>query len=303
MSLKTQKGIYLLRGDLKHKEHYQLTDDVAIYIAKEFENNLRERNPQVAYVEGIPEDNPLNLMYGDKVFVNHMVFFGEIGKDSPEYILQPHVTHKFEKLFPCLIKDIYFKICEEMVGSDQLEPIDGILLMNPITDEEVTASGIFVGEKERKDVATVINGKGRYVQSETLLVETNALYPFIYEKVKYFRLRESEVMGVVFGGILLPANDRILVENLDSEAKESLIDLSMVKGVEDIKSLVIAVGDNILDYKDGDTVLRRKSRGVKHGKYFVITVQGILDDESVWGVLIEKKCRKKKKQLEKILAN
>lgn len=287
MNLKTQKGIYLLRGDLKHKEEHRLTEDVTIYIAKEFENNLRERNPQIAYVEGIPEDNPFNLNYGDKIIVHHMVFFGEIAKDSPDYVLQPHVVHQYEKLFPCRLNDIYFRVLDNLEGSDQLVPLEGILLMEPVVDEEETASGIYIGSKERKDVASVVSGDS-YHKGDQLLVETNALYPFVHNKVKYFRLRDSEVMGLINeDNVLIPANDRIVLKDGDL-VKDSFLDLSLVKGVEDIQSEVISIGENVRDFEVGTTVLRRRSRGVRHNGLIVVTVQGKLDDESVWGTIIPK---------------
>lgn len=281
MTLRSLNGNYLLKGELKQKEEYDLGIGQPIYIAKEYENNLRDRNPQIGEVMALPDENPLNLKVGDRVFVNHMVFYGEIGATSKDYVLQDHVTHNGEKLFSCPVKDIYYNIVDE-----QLTPVGEILLMEVIEEEE-EQSGIYLGTTKRKDRAVVIDGNGQYEKGDLLLVESNALYPLTFNKQDYYRLRASEVMAVVKGEEIIPTKGRIVVKDLIEE-KKSVLDLSFMRQVKEVESEVIAIGEGIWEFEVGDIAIRRQSRGLKYNGYTILTIQGKLNDESVWGKKIVK---------------
>ena len=278
MTLKSNTGTYLLKGVLNHKEEYDLGGHT-IYIAKEYENNLLKRNCQLAYIMGVPKDNPLELEVGDKVFVHHMIFFGEIGSHSKEYTLQDHAVFEGEKLFRCEPKHIYVKIKNGAILS-----VGDNLLMERIEEDE-EAFGLFLGRIKRKDIATLLQAKNGYEKGDVLLVASNALYPMDIDKHEYLRLKMEEVMGKVDGDTIIPNNDRIVVKDVVQQKKEYFIDLPMDKGDRDIKSEVIAVGDNVKGIEVGDIVLRRKTGGVKFKDCTVITMQGKLDDDSIFGVI------------------
>src|SRR5580698_1041611 len=95
-------SFYLL-SMVNHKETYELTDEVTLHIDKRFENNLRERNPQLGRVECIGDDNPYGLEVGDIVAVNHFTFYGDIGSDKG-YILKDHVEVDGVKLFKAVLR-------------------------------------------------------------------------------------------------------------------------------------------------------------------------------------------------------
>lgn len=281
MNLKSPKGIYLVKANLKHKEEVDIGLDQPLLIAREFENNLLNRNPQTGAIASIPVGNPLGLAIGDLVYVNHMVFYGEIAEHTKDFVLQPHVKHNGDLLFPCSPKNIYYKI-----EGEDIIPLGDILLMTPIEEEEKSGE-IFLGEIKRKDRAIVAQDSGDFKVGDILLVESHALYPIEINKTKYFRLRKGEVTGRLVGDKVIPNDDRIVVRDLIQE-KESVLDLSFMRVIEDVQAEVLAVGSNVTELQPGDIVLRRKSGGKKVGDKVVITVQGMLDEECVYGKILEK---------------
>lgn len=283
MTLKSPKGTYLIKPNLRHKEEVDIGLDQPILIAKEYENHLIHRNPQTGIVMSVPEDNPLELIVGDTVYVSHMTFYGEIAEHTKDFQLQPHVKHNGGLLFPCSPKNIYYRL-----DGEDIEPLGDILLMTPIEEEEKEGD-IFLGEVKRKDRAIVAEMTDDYMKGDVLLVESNALYPIEINKTKYFRLRKGEVTGRLVGDKIIPNDDRIVVRDLIQE-KESVLDLSFMRVVEDVQAEVLAVGNNVTEFKAGDIVLRRKSGGKKFGDVVVITMQGILDEESVYGKILNKAC-------------
>jgi hypothetical protein len=279
MSLKSQNGTYLIKGDFEHKEKYDIGLPEPLHIVKTFENNLLRRNCQIGFIMAIPDDNPLKLSIGDKVYVHHMVFFGEIAKDTKDHQLQPHVKHEKELLFRCYPKDIYLKFNE--LGFDMLGEY---LICEPI-EEELIQSGIYMGTIKHKDRAKLLRGNGEFNDGDVVFVESHALYEIEIDKKAYYRIREKEVMGTIVDGEIIPANDRILVAGEPKKGNE--VSLDMFITCRDTEAEVLAVGSRVRDYKSGDTVLRRKSGGKKFGDNVIITVQGLLDDDSVYGTVLK----------------
>lgn len=270
-----------MEGKLNHKEEYELDNGTTLYIAKEYENNLLERNCQIGYIRGIPEDNPYNLKIGDEVFVHHMVFFGEIAEHTKSYTYNPdHFPYDDKLLFKCELQDMYFKL-----NGEEIIPLGDILLMDPIVEEDIR-SGIYLGEVKHKDIAKVINGNGYFNDGEILFVEKNSLYPITINKQKYFRLRANLVMGVTNGDELIPTKGRIVVKDIVEERTHSFLDLSMMKEEKFIKAKVIATS-GVRYMNKGDIILRAKSGGLVYKDKIVLTVEGDLNEGSVYGKFTE----------------
>lgn len=255
---------YLVSGELDQKEKHKLTETVEIYIARDFENNLRKRNPQVGTVEALPLNNPLDLQVGDKVLVNHWTFFGDIG-DTRDYVLQPHVKHEEVKLFPITPREIYAKVVD-----GELIPVTGTLFCEKVVKEE-TVGGIYAGEEEIRDRGIVTHGSERYPVGTELVTKTHALYGVEFEGKEYFRLFEDHIMAVVKNGFYEPVEGHVLVKDLPE--KES--DIILTEVPKDVKAEVIWSSDARLDV--GDTVYRYRKGGTKVDDLVLVT----LEDESI----------------------
>jgi len=185
------KGTYLL-SPILHKDSYQLTDDITIAIDKSFENNLRERNPQLGMVEAVPEDNWLNLEVGDTVAVNHFTFYGDIGKDK-SFEFRDHFELNGKKYFRSTDFQMFFKY-----NNQTPETFPNYILCS--YDIEVEEHfGVYFGEKQ-----TIRCTHGVYEGKEVLVLK-NAMYLITLDKKSYYKVRMDEVVWV---------NGKVVGENL-----------------------------------------------------------------------------------------
>lgn len=263
---------------VNHKGTYQLTEDIELKISKDYENNLRERNPQLGRVEAVPEDNPYNLQVGDIVAVNHFTFYGDIGKDRA-FNLQEHVEIEGVKLFRVALRQIYFKY------NDQIpEPCEDFILCRQI-EEETTASGIHLISKPEKNRAIVTHGDWK--DKEVLLLD-NALYLVTLDRVDYYKVRKDEVVAFIENGDAIPINKNIVVEYVP-EKGHPLFDLSLMKKPNNLMAKVIKKCVSFkwnedcqmtvegLDYpKDGEYAQVYRNQGVEYNGYRVISGDTIL---------------------------
>jgi co-chaperonin GroES (HSP10) len=249
--MKSIKGTYLL-SMIDHKATHQLTDEITLEIDKSFENNLRERNPQLGKVEAIPDDNFLKLEIGDTVAVQHFTFYGDIGTNK-SFALQPHVKHDGKLLFKAHQWQIFFKY-----NNNVPEPLDGFILCDNV-EEDQSESGIILESKPHKNKAIVTFGHNEFKVGDIVLVLDNALYSITLDKKEYFKVRTDEVVAKLDGDKIIPVNNNMLIEYLPE--KESIFDLSFVKKTNNLT----AKKDN------GDLVQVYRNQGVKYGDKRIIS--------------------------------
>lgn len=251
---------YLLEGILDHKETYTLDNGVMLHIPKDFENNLRERNPQLGRVCAMPEENTLKLKVNDLVCVNHFCFFGGITAGRG-YELQNHVTHEGKKLFPVNLDDIYFKYNDKVP-----EPLEGIILCKSF-ESPALSGAILLIPAIYEDRAIVTHGRWA---RETVLVKSHALYPIELDKITYLRVRESEIVAIINDdGSLTPIEGNLVIEDLPEEQiRESGIFVGDAKLTNTIKCKVILSACE--GYNAGDTVVGWRKLGVPYGNYRVV---------------------------------
>ncbi len=228
--LTPNEGIYLL-SMIDHKSTYRLADDLEISISKEFENNLRERNPQLGLVEFIPGDNPLELKVGDVVAVNHFTFFGDIGKNK-SFNIQDHTVLEDKKIFKVLPRQIYFKY-----NNETPEPLKDYILCQEVEIEDTVTyvDGEFKHEKKWKQTSVVTHGDWK---GKTILVLPNSFYLVTIGKTDYYKVRKDEVVAFIEYGEIVPINKNIVVEYVP-EKEHPFLDLSMVKKPIDVMAKVI----------------------------------------------------------------
>lgn len=190
--MKATNNKYLLSPVL-HKDSYQLTDDIVIAIDKSFENNLRERNPQLGTVEAIPDNNGLNLKVGDIIACNHFTFYGDIGKDK-SFTFRDHFEHDGKKYFPATEFQMFFKYNDKTP-----ETLPGYILCEYRIEVE-EHFGVYFGEIEK-----IFCTHGIYEGKEVIVLK-NAMYLITLDKKEYYKVREDEVVwadGKVVGNNLL----------------------------------------------------------------------------------------------------
>lgn len=200
---------YLLSPVL-HKDTYELENGVLLAIDKSFENNLRERNPQLGTVEGLPDNNWLNLKVGDLIAVNHFTFYGDIGENKT-FKLKEHVIHDGKMIFPAVERQMFFKYNDKTP-----ETLPGYLICDWVVEPE-EHFGVYFGERKY-----ILCTHGKYKGKEIKALN-NAMYLITLDKQKYYKVREDEVVWA--DGELV--GDWMVVEYLPE--KETLLDLSLAK--------------------------------------------------------------------------
>lgn len=243
---------YLL-SPILHKDSYELENGVVLAIDKSFENNLRERNPQLGTVEGLPDNNWLNLKIGDIIAVNHFTFYGDIGQDK-SFKLKDHFTHEGKIIFPVGERQMFFKYNDKIP-----ETLPGYL----ICDYNIEAEehfGVYFGE-----IKYIVCTHGKYTGKEIKTLN-NAMYLITLDKKQYYKVREDEVVWVD-GDVI---GDWMVVEYLPE--KETFLDLSLVK-----KSNNLTV-KCIKGKYEGKTLQVYRNQGVEwDGKW-------IIDEEMIIGI-------------------
>lgn len=246
---------YLL-SPINHKENYHIDtpdgEQIDLYIDKSFENNLRERNPQLGLVEAIPIDNPYNLVVGDIVAVNHFTFYGDIGTDK-SFKIQPHVEYGGKKLFKVLLRQIFFKY-----NNKTPEPVGEFLLCRDVQEQSTLCmnpnSGDFFWTKEFKQEGIIFYGNNDLPAGTKVLVLKNAFYLITLDKVDYFKVLKDEIVAKIIDGEGMPVGRNMIVEYLP-EKPHSFLDLSQTKKGNNCRAKVLAIGEiNYTREIDGDVI-------------------------------------------------
>ena len=216
-----------------------------LIIAKEYENNLRERNPQL----GIVVCDKGGLKKGDIVAVHHFSFCSEIGKDK-SFLWQEHVEHDGKKVFKVPADKIYFKY-----NNKTPEVLPGFCICKDV--EELKSlnmdanTGVFSWSKRFDKSGYCTHGKyaGKHV-----IVKNFAFYLITLDGIDYFKVREDEV--VLADGE--PTEGNHLVEYI--EHKHELFDLSAMR----------ANNVRARDVKTGEEMQVWRNNGVEwNGKWVI----------------------------------
>ena len=255
--MKAKNNKYLLTPIL-HKDSYQLTDDIVIAIDKSFENNLRERNPQLGTVEAMPDNNFLNLKVGDVVACNHFTFYGDIGQDKA-FTFRDHFEHEGKKYFPATEFQIFFKYNDK-----QPEVLSGYILCEYNIEVE-EHFGVYFGEKE-----SIMCTHGIYAGKEVIVLK-NAMYLITLDKKEYYKVREDEVVWVD-GRVV---GDNLLVKLLPEKQHE----IYTLK-TNNQTAIALTALNNIMV---GDVLQIYRNQGVETPQGYCIpmdTVIGIWEDST-----------------------
>lgn len=262
--MKSLNSTYIVSGQLDHKENHQLTEDISLKIEKQWETNLRERNPQIATIEAVPADNPLNLEVGDKVIVHHFTFYGDIASDKG-YQLQEHFNVGDKKLFKALCRQILFKMnndTPEMVGSV-------LLCLKSI--EETFMGDVYLGEREFVKIAY---GNDRLLAGTEVILEPHALYPIDVNGTMYYKIFENEVVATVVCGEAIAYDDTIVVK--DIESKKSVIEL--LGKSQFGYSRVVEVGSRATGVQKGDVLYNWVQQGLN------IDGKRLINEDNIIGI-------------------
>lgn len=227
---------------IDHKSTYDL-GPVEIQIEKQYENNLRERNPQLGRVEASCGE----LSVGDIVAVNHFVFYGDVGPDK-SFTLQPNCGG----LFRANDRQIFFKY-----NNGVPEPLNDYILCEWVIEQE-EHFGVYFGE--RKYIRCT---HGEYAGSDILTLP-HAMYMVTLDKVDYYKVRKDEVVCV--DGRLREGYSYI--EYLPE--KESLI-----WGAKKPNTLLALCHEGVYN---GETLLVYRNQGVSFRNGFIIDDEMIVGE-------------------------
>lgn len=245
------EATYLL-SVVNHKETYELTEDITIQIDKSYENNLRERNPQLGIVEAVPSDNTLQLAIGDIVAVNHFTFYGDVGANR-SFTEKEHVVLNGVKLFKAVPRQIFFKY-----NTRSPEPIGDFTLVEKLI-EPIEHFGVYFGDEEK------IMNNGQQV-----LTLPNALYSITLDKVEYLKVRKDEIVATVENGVVIPVGDTVLIEYLPEKEHA----LYGVKKNNNLSAKVLM--SNLPHIHPGETIQVYRNQGVEYAGKRVIGEDSIL---------------------------
>lgn len=254
MKIKTKSNLYYLKGILDHKEKHQLTPDIELTIVKDYENNLRQRNPQLGIVMAMPEDNHLELVIGDYVVVHHLVFCGDIGPDRA-YEEKPHIIFEGEKLFPCEGNRIFFKYKDKIPV-----PVGDYILAKTIETDE-TKGGLYMGKSVMSNECEVTFGNCGVNAGDRLLVTNKGMYEIIIDKVVYQRVLKQDACAVIKNGVAELINNYIMGIDLPQEETDQLVYTG--KAPKTVKTEIVKVGPDVTGIKIGDIAYRNPVGGIK----------------------------------------
>lgn len=303
MSITNIGSHYLVEGLLDHKEKYDLAGN-EIFIDKTYENNLRERNPNLGIVYGLSKENTLKLNVGDYVITSHFAFTGGIGVNK-SYEMNDHVVVDGKKLFKIHPNDIHFTYNDKVIA-----PIGTYLGVEQVEDT-IEQSGIMTTVLH-KDRGRVIYPNCGIPYGTEVLLEQHALYEVNFDKKTFYRIRESEIVGIITEEKTegIPAEDllqykdnpllmlmmqktakktgkksvspykgRVLVEDLFEPTENQINFPDIYKIPRDNDAVVIAVGEMTEKQKHennrikaGDKVYRARNSGVRFGNQFVASM-------------------------------
>lgn len=298
--MKALPRTYIL-SPILHKDSYTMDNGIVLFIDKSYENNLRERNPQLGRVEALPDDNWLSLCIGDIVCVYHFTFYGDIGKDR-SFTFKDHYEEGGIKYFPVKEEQMFFKYNNRIP-----EMLPGYLLCNGIAERDIlnwnpnTCEFFHTKELEQRGVVTHTDGS--FEIGSDVLVLRNSFYSITLDKVEYFRVRRREIVATIENDEAIPTDDNLLVEYLPTE-EQSHYKYWKSKGVEidwrnykNVDARVIRGGGKkvfglpwVTD-SSGDILMVYINQGVKWKDMWVLTdddmMIGRYTNKSAIGVMSE----------------
>lgn len=287
--MKANPSTYIL-SPIDHKKTVELTPDLSIYIDKSYENNLRERNPQLGTVEGICDDNPYNLKVGDIVAVNHRTFYGNIGENKG-FIAKDHFEIDGKKYFKVLTEQIFFKYnnkTPELLGAYIIcEGVKERVELKMEANKDLN----FYRQKEFKQRGTIMYGDEYLPKGTEVLVLKNAFYLITLDRIDYFKVRKDEVVAKIINEEAIPVGKHLVIEYVPEITTHAFLDLSMVKKPNTVKAKVLSgpslTPKQMIRFKlegnpvIGETILAWRNQGVEfNGKR-------IIDSEMIVGVYEE----------------
>lgn len=280
-NMKSLPSTYILTP-IDHKSTAEVAD-TTLWIDKSYENNLRERNPQLGVVEAICDDNPLQLAVGDVVAVNHFTFYGDIGQ-SRGFQLQPHVEWDGKRLFRVLPRQIYFKY-----NSAIPEPIGDVVICTDVAERDILGfnpnTGDFFHSFEFEQRGEVLCGIG-FDKGDEVLVLKSAFYLITLDKVDYFKVMRNEIVATVRDGVATPVGNNCIVKyrpdeyqngyspllwgtgiSIGNNVTADIVTLPQGRSVQDFTPLLIDGGDGVQVYRN---------QGVPFGDCWIVTPDTIL---------------------------
>lgn len=256
--MKSLPNTYLL-SPILHKDSYELSDGTILAIDKSFENNLRERNPQLGRVEAVPDNNWLSLEVGDVVAVNHFTFFGDIGEERG-FTMKDHVEVDGVLLFPAVERQMFFRY-----KKGKAEVLPGHLLVEQRI-EPIEHFGVYFGDETNWYCTHgIYSGK-------KILTLSNAPYLITLDRTEYWKVREDEVVWVD-GEVV---RDCMVVEYLP-EAKHVLWGVSKPNNVR-----VKCISGKL----EGEELQVFRNQGVRYGDGWIIT-----DEDQIIGIWKDQKLK------------
>lgn len=268
---------YIL-SPILHKETYELTNEITLKIDKSYENNLRERNPQLGTVEYVPENNIYGLSVGDIVAVNHFTFYGDIGPNK-SFTTKPHVVHDGKMLFKALPRQIFFKY-----NNKHPEPMADFVLCHAVDEKEELHiepnSGDFYRTKEFAQKGTIWFGNDEFPSGTEILVLKSSFYLITLDRVDYFKVNKNEIVAKIVEGKLLPVNGCGLVEYIP-EKEHPFLDLSMMKKPNNTTARLLS-GDPVINMmvegvdKDSGLLQVYRNQGVPYNGKWIVNEDMIL---------------------------
>ncbi len=239
--MKATPQTYIL-SIIDHKAQIALSEDVTIQIDKSFENNLRERNPQLGRVEAVCDENPLGLQVGDIVAVNHFTFYGDIGENK-SFTLQPHFDYNGKTHFKVYPRQIYFKYNYRVP-----EPVGDVILCVGVETKTSVGfdpnSGQFFHTSEFVQIGTVAYGNGEFKKGDSVLTLRSAMYLITLDRTDYFKVLRREIVAKVVDDTPIPVGDNIVVRYRADEYQNGYSPLLYGTGIQmsnNVMADVIAV--------------------------------------------------------------
>lgn len=199
----------LCKADMEQKKIVHLSDEVDIYIDNKYNENLRERNPNIAYVvysndtdkfKGYDKGQVFNnkLVPGDKVYLQH---FQLLGHSNESLAMAEDVSG--DELFLVDLREVYFKVvnnepvmlsnymlCEYEEISDRLP--SGLLI--PAMAEE----NILRNELKRAVVRYISDEVSDKIKvGDVILFEKHADYRLTFNGKEYLKMSSTEVLAKI----------------------------------------------------------------------------------------------------------
>lgn len=279
----TINGYYLL-SMIDHKSSVEVAG-ISLLVNNTYENNLRERNPQLGIIEGLPEDNTLNLSIGDVVAVHHFSFYGDVSKGTRTGITyQEHFEIDNKKYFRIRQEWIYFKY-----NNKQPEPLPGYIICTGVEELKHlnmdANTGEFSWNKKFDNKGTVLYGGDELPTGAQVLVLNYAFYLITLDRIDYFKVRTDEVLALVGEHNPIPFGKTVMVQYKEEKA-HAFLDLSFVKKPNNLEAMVIDTGGKCDDWlKGGDKVQVFRNNGVLYENYWLINDPDII----LWKWLSDKR--------------